>query len=279
MFGTHFYHQKIRKCVAIFGAMFNNLYVLRKDGSGNVISQVKSPLSYAPRSKYLDRIRQNADLNENTQVAVKLPRMSFEITSFSYDTTRQLTKLSNFTTKGNTSSDRQKFYSPVPYSINFQLNIYAKNQDDALQIVEQILPTFNPQYSLTIKPFSTEYPEFKEDIPIIIQSVSFADDFEGALEQRRTIIYTLDFEMKVQFYGNITNGSIIRESKADLYFMGDSDTLAESVVATPNPTNIIGLADSDFGFTIDINNNVTEQDTGPYFVTGYVEDGYIEETQ
>lgn len=278
MFGTHFYHQKIRKCVAIFGAIFNNLYVLRKDGNGNVISQIKAPLSYAPKSKYLERIRENANLTENTQVAIKLPRMSFEITSFSYDTTRQLTKLSNFKTKGATSSDRQKFYSPVPYNINFQLNIYAKNQDDALQLVEQILPTFNPQYSLTIKPFSDEYPDFKEDIPIIIQSVSFADDFEGALEQRRTIVYTLDFEMKVSFYGNITSGSIIRESKADLYFMGDSDTLAESVVATPNPSNIIGLADSDFGFTIDINNNVEPTDTDPYAVSGYVVDNYVRET-
>jgi hypothetical protein len=250
MFGTHFYHQKIRKCVAIFGALFNNIYVVRQNG------QVKVPLSYAPKQKYLERIRENPDLSQNTQVAIKLPRMSFEITSFSYDATRQLTKLSNFNTLGTAITNRQKFYSPVPYNINFQLNVYAKNQDDALQIVEQILPTFNPQYSLTIKPFATEYPNFKEDIPIVIQSLSFSDDFEGAMEQRRTIIYTLDFEMKVSFYGSINTGEIIRTSNVDLYLqengLADSDIKLERISVVPNPTSIIGLADSDFGFTTTI---------------------------
>ena len=250
MFGTHFYHQKIRKCVAIFGALFNNIYVVRQNG------QVKVPLSYAPKQKYLERIRENPDLSQNSQVAIKLPRMSFEITSFSYDATRQLTKLSNFNTLGTAITNRQKFYSPVPYNINFQLNVYAKTQDDALQIVEQILPTFNPQYSLTIKPFATEYPNFKEDIPIVIQGLSFSDDFEGAMEQRRTIIYTLDFEMKVSFYGAINTGEIIRTSNVDLYLqengLADSDIKLERISVVPNPTSIIGLADSDFGFTTTI---------------------------
>ena len=212
MFGTHFYHRKVRTWVAIFGKLFNNLYVVRPN------SQVKVPLSYAPKQKFLERIRDNPDL-DNTQVAIKLPRMSFEIVSFAYDPTRQLTKISNFNTIGTANTNRQKFFTPVPYSVNFQLNIYAKNQDDALQIVEQILPTFNPQYTLTIKPFSSEYPTFKEDIPIIIQGLSFADDFEGALEQRRTIIYTLDFEMKVCFYNAINNSEIIRPAKPTLFDM------------------------------------------------------------
>src|SRR5210317_1956891 len=140
MFGTYFYHEKIRKCVAIFGRMFNNLYVLRKNSSGAVISQVKVPLSYAPKAKYLDRIRENPDLDTDTKVAVKLPRMSFEITGFAYDATRQLAKTSTFNTLGTTAGTRQKFFTPVPYTINFQLNIYAKTQDDALQVVEQVLP-------------------------------------------------------------------------------------------------------------------------------------------
>ena len=247
MFGTHFYHQKIRTCVAIFGKLFNNIYVVRPS------SQLKVPLSYAPKQKYLERIRENPDLNNNSQVAIKLPRMSFEITSFAYDATRQLTKISNFNTIGNAITNRQKFYSPVPYTVNFQLNVYAKNQDDALQIVEQILPTFNPQYTLTIKPFSTEYPDFKEDIPIIIQGLSFSDDFEGAMEQRRTIIYTLDFEMKVSFYGPINTTDIIRTAKTTFFDIGsglvDSDVAIERITTEPDPTSIIGLADSDFGFT------------------------------
>lgn len=256
MFGSHFYHQKVRKCVSIFGALFNNIYVIRKNSSGASVSQIKVPLSYAPKQKYLERIRENPDLDTDTKVAIKLPRMSFEITSFTYDTQRQLTKVSNFNTVGTSNTNRQKFYSPVPYNINFQLNIYAKSQDDALQIVEQVLPTFNPQYSLTIKPFATEYPDFKEDIPIIIQSVSFSDDFEGAMEQRRTIVYTLDFEMKVSFYGAINTGEIIRNSIVDLYLqnvgLSDSDVANERINTVPDPLSTIGLADSDYGFTTTI---------------------------
>jgi hypothetical protein len=247
MFGTHFYHQKVRTCVAIFGKLFNNIYVVRPS------SQLKVPLSYAPKQKYLERIRENPDLGANSQVAIKLPRMSFEITSFAYDATRQLTKVSNFNTFGTSNANRQKFYSPVPYSVNFQLNVYAKSQDDALQIVEQILPTFNPQYTLTIKPFSTEYPDFKEDIPIVIQGLSFSDDFEGAMEQRRTIIYTLDFEMKVSFYGPINTSDIIRTSKATFFDIGagllDSDIGLERIDTTPDPTSVFGMPDSDFGFS------------------------------
>ena len=258
MFGTYFYHEKIRKCVAIFGRMFNNISVLRKNSSGAVISQVKVPLSYAPKSKYLDRIRENPDLDTDTKVAVKLPRMSFEITGFAYDFTRQLAKTSTFNTLGSTTSSRQKFFTPVPYSINFQLNIYAKTQDDALQVVEQILPYFNPQYTLTIKPFAAEYPTFKEDIPIAIQGLTFSDDFDGQLETRRTIIYTLDFEMRVSFHGPIADSNIIRSSIAKLYQMdvglSDSDIQLETLTVTPDPSSTFGGADSDFGFdtTIDL---------------------------
>ena len=256
MFGTYFYHEKIRKCVALFGRLFNNIYVLRTNSSGAVVSQVKVPLSYAPKRKYLDRIRENPDLSADTQVAIKLPRMSFEITNFIYDTSRQLTKTSTFNTVGTSTDNRQKFFPPVPYTINFQLNVYAKSQDDALQVVEQVLPFFNPQYTVTVKPFSTEYPTFKEDIPIIIQGVSFQDDFEGAVESRRTIVYALDFEMKVSFHGPITTSGIIRQADAALFRMGvglnDSDAGLETIRITPNPASTFGLADSDFGFTTTI---------------------------
>jgi hypothetical protein len=258
MFGGHFYHSKTKKAVALFGRLFNNLYVVRQNSSGAVISQLKVPLSYAPKQKYLERIRENPSLTDDTQVAIKLPRLSFEITSIAYDPTRQLTKVGNFTTTSSTgdTTKRQKFFTPVPYTINFQLNAYAKSQDDALQIIEQIIPTFNPQYALTIKPFATEYPEFKEDIQVIIQGVSFSDDFEGAMEQRRTIIYTLDFEMKLSFHGPITDTSIIRDARAKVFDIGaglnDSDIGLETIVVTPNPSNIIGLEDSDFGFSTTI---------------------------
>lgn len=256
MFGSYFYHEKIRKCVALFGRMFNNLYVLRKDGSGNVISQVKVPLSYAPKRKFLDRIRENEDLTDDTKVALKLPRMSFEITNFAYDQARQLTKVNSFKNVGTAPSVRQKFFPPVPYVVNFQLNIYAKTQDEALQVVEQILPYFNPQYTVTVLPFPDDYPDFKEDIPIIIQGLSFQDDFEGTLETRRTIIYQLDFEMKISFHGPIEEKDIIRSGISRLFQMNnglrDSDIGLETLTTTPDPANAFGLADSDFGFVTSI---------------------------
>lgn len=273
MFGTYFYHEKIRKSVALFGRMFNDIYVLRKDSSGGVLNQLKVPLAYAPRAKYLERLRQNPELDTDEKVSLKLPRMSFEITSFIYDNTRQLTKMTNFKglgqapsvgggddfgpTGGFANPKRQKFYSPVPYTITFDLNIYAKNQDDALQIVEQILPYFNPQYTVTIKPFPDEYPNFKEDIPIIINGITFSDDFEGDYGSRRTIIYTLSFEVKVTFYGPTTEGTTIRKAMPNLYFMdggarADSDTLLARITVVPDPLTAIGLPDSDFGFTTTI---------------------------
>jgi|TARA_Y100000022_G_scaffold168217_1_gene153289 hypothetical protein len=257
MFGTYFYHEKIRKSVSLFGRMFNNIYVMRKNSTGGVINQLKVPLAYAPRMKYLERLRQNPDLYTDEKVAIKLPRMSFEITSFIYDNTRQLTKVTNFKTVGTEPGKRQKFNTPVPYTLTFDLNIYAKNQDDALQIVEQILPTFNPQYTLTIKPFPDEYPTFKEDIPIIIIGVNFSDDFEAEYGNRRTIIYTLSFEMKLQFYGPINQGDVIRKAVPHLFLMdtgaqGDSDKLLETITVQPDPLTAIGMPDSDFGFSTEI---------------------------
>jgi len=143
MFGTWFYHKRVRTAVSVFGSLFNNLYVLRENSSGEIISQVRVPLSYAPKRNFIERLSEMINGEEaERKVAIKLPRMSFEITSLQYDPNRQLPKVNNFvkSISGSTTSKR-KFYTAVPYDINFQLNIYAKGQDDALQIVEQILPS------------------------------------------------------------------------------------------------------------------------------------------
>ena len=234
----------------MFGRLFNDIYVLRKDANNQVISQVKVPLSYAPGRKFLDRIRENPDLDNDTKVAIKLPRMAFEIVSIVYDAQRQLQKTNNFQQAGTNSNLRNKFYSFVPYSITFQLSVYAKNQDDALQVVEQILPFFNPQYSLTIKPFA-DFPAIREDVPITLTSIDFQDDYEGTLEQRRTIIYTMTFDMKVNFYGPIKEQGIVRTSINNIYnqeagLLGE-DIQIEQIIVTTDPADV--SADSDYGFT------------------------------
>lgn len=253
MFGNYFYHERIRKSVATFGRLFTDIYIVRKDAAGDVISQVKVPLSYAPKQKFLDRIRENADLYNDQKVAIKLPRMSFEIISIAYDAARQLPKTNNFNKTASVATNRTKFYSSVPYNISFQLSVYTKSQDDALQVVEQIFPYFTPQYNLTIVPLA-DFPDIKEDVPITLTGVTFTDDYEGAVEQRRTIIYTLDFDMKVNFYGPTSESSIIKTSTANLYNMNaglsDSDILIETIQVTPNPAD--ASADSDYGFTTTI---------------------------
>ena len=219
MFGTHFYHQRIRTAVATFGSLFNNINVVRKKNDGSILSQVKVPLAYAPRRSYLDRLNQMT-LGEEAerQVALSLPRMSFEITNIAYDPTRQLPKtLKACPPISNGDTTTKSVYTPTPYLINMQLNAYADTQDDALQIVEQILPYFDPQYTVTIIPLE-EISNIKEDVPIRLDAVTFLDDFEGALENRRTIIYTLDFEMKMNLYKSINaSAKIIRETDTYLF--------------------------------------------------------------
>tara|TARA_R110002074_G_scaffold400050_1_gene594563 strand:+ start:554 stop:1351 length:798 start_codon:yes stop_codon:yes gene_type:complete len=251
----YFYHERIRKSVATFGTIFNDIHVQRTASNGAVLNQTKVPLAYAPKDKYLERIRENPSLIDDTKVALKLPRMSFEITSLAYDPERILPKNNNYIQAyGTSSTESNKIYSPAPYTIFFSLNIYAKLQDDALQIVEQILPYFNPQYTLTLKPL-VGFDTIKEDVPITLQSVSFQDDFEGSLEQRRTIIYTLDFGMRVNFHGPIRKSKVIRSTTANIHIDkaslltsgADSDGLYVKQITTPNPANATPF--SDFGFT------------------------------
>ena len=255
MFGTWFYHKRVRTAVSVFGSLFNNLHVLRHNSSGATISQVKVPLSYAPKRNFISRLEEMSKGEDaERRVAIKLPRMSFEITNMAYDPTRQLPKVNNISKASNEITKRQKIYTATPYTISFQLNIYAKSQDDALQIVEQILPYFAPQYTATIKPFS-DIPSLTEDVPISLAGVTFSDDFEGAVEQRRTIIYTLDFEMKIALYGPEGTGSIIRDVRNNFFLQEsgllDSDVYLKTQKITPTPVGV--TADSDYGFnTVDL---------------------------
>ena len=246
MFGTHFYHKRVRTAVSVFGSLFNNLHILRTNSSGEVISQVKVPLSYAPKRNFIERLNQMSQGEQaERKVAIKLPRMSFEITNMAYDPARQLPKINRFHLTNDDETKRNKFYTSVPYDVNFQLSVYAKSQDDALQVVEQILPYFAPQYTVSVKPFS-DFQDVKEDVPIVLDGINFEDTYEGALEQRRTIIYNLDFTMKIAFYGPDVEQGIIREVNNNLYIMGDSDEFYQRIQVTPTPVGV--SPDSDYGF-------------------------------
>jgi len=223
MFGSWFYHQRIRKSVAVFGSLFNNINVIRKNSGGGTLSQVKVPLSYGPSRNFLERIAQmdNGE-NQERQVAIKLPRMSFEILAMNYDPSRQLPKM-NSMAMASSASTAYKMYTPVPYNIQFQLSVYAKNQDDALQVVEQILPYFTPQYTVTMKPLD-DFPDVKEDVPIKLEAITFSDDYEGSLDARRTIVYQLDFDMKINLYKRINDASSVINDVEVSYYDYDDET-------------------------------------------------------
>lgn len=207
MFGNHFYNQTIRRAVSVFGAIFNDINIVRRDASGNVLNIVKVPLAYGPKQKFLSRIEQQASLND-PKIAIKLPRMSFEITSMAYDTNTKMQKgyASKYTDPSNPNRN-ETVIGPVGYRMGMQLNIITKNQDDALQILEQILPYFQPEYTVTVKQVDDN---FKSDMPIVLQNVTLTDDYEGDYTARRAIIYSLDFETRVRFYGGIVNKEVIK---------------------------------------------------------------------
>lgn len=251
MLGSYFYNERIRKAVAVFGSLFNNIYVVRTNSAGGVLSQARVPLSYAPKRDFVDRIaRMDGGEEQERQIAVKLPRMSFEIVSFSYDATRQLPKISSRTIPSTTgASTAQQLYNPVPYDLSFQLHIYGRSQDDCLQIVEQILPYFTPQYNVTIKPLD-EF-DFSEDVPIKLDGVVYSDDYEAALENRRTIIYTLDFTMKINLYKGVpTATGPILDVTTNFYNMGTNDLLTFITCLGNQPTGNTGTVAED-GNTIE----------------------------
>lgn len=241
MFGGHFYHATMRKSVAIFGTLFNDINVVRKDGNGGILSQQKVPLAYGPKAKFLARLDQ--DTGTDATMAIKLPRMAFEITSLTQNNNDKLGKL-NKIVENNTSDVTKKktidFFTN--YDIGLSLYIMAKNQDDGLQIMEQILPYFQPEYTVTIKP--VDGFDFKQDVPITLGSATIADEYEGDFVTRRVLTYQLDFTMKMRFYGPTNdNVNIIREVNIDFEKFGtanDADRFEEmdfTVGATDTPDN------------------------------------------
>jgi hypothetical protein len=212
IFNQYFYHEHIKRTVAVFGTLFNNIKVVKRDSTGKVISTIKVPLSYGPRQKVLARIADEKFLND-PKLAIRLPRMSFEIISLTYDTGTKLQKGITQTIPSSDPLKKQSILYPTTYRIGLQLNILAKNQDDALQILEQILPYFQPEYTVTVKEVENN---FKSDVPFVLQAVTMTDDYEGDFMSRRSIIYTLEFEAKVRFYGPLSSKNVIKTSGVTL---------------------------------------------------------------
>ena len=211
MFENHFYNESTRRMVSVFGSIFNDMEVVKKDSAGKVLQKIKVPLGYAPRTKVLAR------LNEQTsdpKLAIKLPRLSFEISSMEYDANARVSKHKNYT-KVITGDTLQlnKLGAPAVYKVGFELNLLASTQDEALQLLEQILPMFQPEYTVTIKDIPSM--DIKTDTPIVLQSVQLNDDYEGDLVTRRAIVYTLVFGTRIRYYRGIGKSKQILQTEVD----------------------------------------------------------------
>jgi len=245
MLGTYYYHEIIRKTIISFGTLFNDIKIRHDDAAGNTYSELKVPLAYGPSQKFLARLEQQADLNK--PVAITLPRMSFEMNNVSYDSSRKTGVTQTF--KASDGTNVKKVFMPVPYNIGFELNILTKLNDDALQIVEQILPYFQPSFNLTVDLVKSIGE--KRDIPIVLDSINFQDDYEGDFSTRRALIYTLGFTAKTYLFGPIAESSegLIKKVQVDYYANTDTRNTKREVryTATPNPVD--AGPDDDFGFS------------------------------
>jgi hypothetical protein len=262
MLGQHFYNEAIKKTVVGFGTLFNNIEVRKKNPqTGETLEVEKVPIAYGPKQKFLTRIEQNLDTTNTRRVAIVLPRIYFELSNVSYDGSRKTSPVQKYKTViDDNGTEVRVQYVPVPYNMDFELGIIAKNQDDGLQILEQILPYFQPNFNITID-FIPEMNE-KKDVQFVLNNINYEDDWEEDFLSRRTIIWTLSFTAKSYIYGPFNQADIIR--KVMVYeTVGDLNENKRNAKFTYTPKaledkdgdgdidqadDLLVVSDDDFGF-------------------------------
>jgi hypothetical protein len=209
-----FYHGLIRKTIVAFGSLFSDIYIDRKQGdsvTGETIQRLQIPLAYAPKEKWIVRLDSDPNLEQHTYTT--LPRMSFEILGYSYDAQRKLNRMQQI--KCGSGIDSMTYmYTPVPYNIEISLYVLTKTQEDGLQIIEQILPTFTPEYTLSIN--AVPDMNVKQDIPVILNSVSVSDEYDGDFQTRRFVTHTLNFTLKTSLFGAVSGQAVISQVEANI---------------------------------------------------------------
>ena len=253
----YFYHEILRRTVVSFGSLFNEISIKHTDNSGNVKSVIKVPLAYGPTQKFLARLEQSPDLNKPVQIT--LPRMSFEFTGLTYDPTRKSTTTQTFIAKSAVDgTETKKVYLPVPYNMQFELSIMSKLNDDALQIIEQILPFFQPAYSMTIE--LVDIINEKRDIPVVLENITMQDDYEGNFSTRRVLIYTLRFTAKTYLFGPVSSATkdIIKKATIGYITGGTTDSPTREIVYSAEPRaikNYTGI------IVTNLSNDINTEDT------------------
>ena len=247
MLGQYFYNESLRKTIIAFGSLFNDIFINRRNSAGTDVQTLKVPLAYGPKQKFM--VRLDADPNLDQKVAITLPRIGFEIAGLDYDPTRKLNRIMK-RKKVSTDADKKlkqmnTQYSPVPYNLNFELFVMTKNSDDGIQIVEQILPFFQPEYTVTIN----EVPEMDvvRDVPIVLNSIGYEDTYTGSFTERRAIIYTFNFVAKAYVYGPVTTAKPITKAEVSAY-ANLQDKTPPRVAKVTLETSSVPDADDNFGF-------------------------------
>jgi len=225
MFGHTFYHEAIRKYIIMFGNMFNDIYISRKNNAGTRIQTIKVPIAYGPREKWLARLR--GDPNLDREVAVQLPRLSFEITNMAYAPNRTLNRMQKNVAISDGNNTLRQQYVPVPYDLSVSLYGMFAGNEDAVQVVEQILPFFRPEWTNSVKlvPSMGQY----YDVPTVLNDMSIEDSYDADFQTRRAIIYTFNFTVKGLLFGPVTKQGVIRRTLVDF-------TIPSSNTATGNLT-------------------------------------------
>lgn len=253
----YFYHEILRRTVVSFGSLFNEISIKHTDNSGNVKSVIKVPLAYGPTQKFLARLEQSPDLNKPVQIT--LPRMSFEFTGLTYDPTRKSTTTQTFIAKSAVDgTETKKVYLPVPYNMQFELSIMSKLNDDVLQIIEQILPFFQPAYSMTIE--LVDIINEKRDIPVVLENITMQDDYEGNFSTRRVLTYTLRFTAKTYLFGPVSSATkdIIKKATIGYIAGGTTDSPTREVIYSAEPRAIKNYT----GIVItNLSKDITTEDT------------------
>ena len=253
----YFYHEVLRRTVISFGSLFNEISIKHTDNNGAIKSVIKVPLAYGPTQKFLARLEQSPDLNKPIQIT--LPRMSFEFTGLTYDPSRKSTTTQTFTAKSVTNGvETKKVYLPVPYNMQFELSIMSKLNDDALQIIEQILPYFQPAYTMSVE-LVDEINE-KRDVPVVLENITMQDDYEGNFTTRRVLIYTLRFTVKTYLFGPISSATkdIIKKTSIS-YINGDTTpTPVREIVYSAEPRAIKNYTGT---ILTNLSQDITSEDT------------------
>lgn len=238
------YNETTRKAVAVFGNLFNRLYISRNDGKGHYKHE-RVPLSYSPREKFIARIREQSKIQDK-RIAIRLPRMAFELTSFDYDSDTQLNKKNKMINRNDENAD--VVWQSVPYNLTFELTLYSRGLDENYQLLEQILPIFTPNYFVTVEDIET--PNKLTDVPIELTGVSKNDTYDGAFNDRRVITKTLTFSMKVKYSGWVRNNPIILISEVNTFLrLLDNDELRPDI-------ETIARVEEDNSISVNVNENI-----------------------